>query len=155
MGQKLRNGRPCTHDLTGTHNWLAQPHIAFFLQNSTDYLMVAQSWELGVKCCYIGLTQARGLHLSACASDFWTRPQVPPSTQFAQKGCQLTGLELRFPMNYLKIIEVTKKKLGTPRKNKKPAGGPPHLPIPNSTYTYSPIDSSRHQVSEYLVFIGG
>jgi hypothetical protein len=28
MGQKLRYGRPCTHDLPGTHNWLAQPHIA-------------------------------------------------------------------------------------------------------------------------------
>ena len=28
MGQKQRYGRPCTHDLPGTHNWLAQPHIA-------------------------------------------------------------------------------------------------------------------------------
>ena len=27
-GQKLRYGFPCTHDLPGTHNWLAQPHIA-------------------------------------------------------------------------------------------------------------------------------
>ena len=29
MGQKLRYGRPCTHDLPGTHNWLAQSHFAF------------------------------------------------------------------------------------------------------------------------------
>jgi hypothetical protein len=29
MGQKLGYGRPCTHDLLGTQNWLAQPHIAF------------------------------------------------------------------------------------------------------------------------------
>jgi hypothetical protein len=28
MGQKLRYGRPCTRDLPGTHNWLAQSHIA-------------------------------------------------------------------------------------------------------------------------------
>jgi len=28
MGQKLRHGRPRTRDLPGTHNWLAQPHIA-------------------------------------------------------------------------------------------------------------------------------
>ena len=28
MGQKLRYRRPCTRDLPGTHNWLAQSHIA-------------------------------------------------------------------------------------------------------------------------------
>jgi len=28
MGQKLRYRRPCTCDLPGTHNWLAQSHIA-------------------------------------------------------------------------------------------------------------------------------
>ena len=44
-----------------------------------------------------------GLHPSACASDFWTCPQTPPSTQIAQKGCQSTGLELRAPMIYLRI----------------------------------------------------
>jgi len=27
-GKKLRYGCPCTHDLPGNHNWLAQPHIA-------------------------------------------------------------------------------------------------------------------------------
>ena len=31
MGQKLRHGCPCTRDLPGTHNWLAQPHIASIL----------------------------------------------------------------------------------------------------------------------------
>jgi len=40
MGQKLRYGRPCTHDLPSTHNWLTQPHIASFLQISTKYLML-------------------------------------------------------------------------------------------------------------------
>jgi len=28
MGQKPRYRRPCTRDLLGTHNWLAQSHIA-------------------------------------------------------------------------------------------------------------------------------
>ena len=28
LGQKLRCGRPCTHILPGTHNWLAHPHNA-------------------------------------------------------------------------------------------------------------------------------
>ena len=67
MGQKLRYGRPCTRDLPGTHNWLAQSTLLLFLQNSTDYLMLAQSCKFGVSCCFIGLT-----HPAAC-----TRARVP------------------------------------------------------------------------------
>ena len=67
MGQKLRNGRPGTRDLPGTHNWLAQSHSASIFQNFTDYLMLAQSWRFGVNCCSIGLT-----HPTAC-----TRARVP------------------------------------------------------------------------------
>jgi hypothetical protein len=45
MGQKLRYGRPCTHDLPGTNNWPAQPQIASIFQNSTDYLKLAKEKE--------------------------------------------------------------------------------------------------------------
>ena len=61
MGQKLRYGRPCTHDLPSTHNSLTQPHIASFLQNSTKYLMLRLSWKFGVNRCSFGLT-----HPAAC-----------------------------------------------------------------------------------------
>ena len=61
MGQKLRYGRPCTHDLPSTHNSLTQPHIASFLQNSTKYLMLTLSWKFGVNRCSFGLT-----HPAAC-----------------------------------------------------------------------------------------
>ena len=54
MGQKLRYGRPYTHDLPGTHNWLAQPHIASI--SPKDYIMLAQPWKFGVHCCSSGLT---------------------------------------------------------------------------------------------------
>ena len=50
MGQKLRYGRSCTHNLPGTHNWLAQSHIASISSYSTDYLMLAQSYKFGVNC---------------------------------------------------------------------------------------------------------
>ena len=60
-GQKLRYGRPCTSDLPGTHNWLAQSKIASILQNSTDFIMLAQSCKFGVDCCFIGL-----IHPTAC-----------------------------------------------------------------------------------------
>ena len=66
-GQKLRYGRPCTSDLPGTHNWLAQSKIASILQNSTMYLMLAHSWKFGDNCCSIGLN-----HPAAC-----TRACVP------------------------------------------------------------------------------
>ena len=65
-GQKLRYGRPCPHDLpayqapiTGLHNSVIRN--ASFFQNSTDYLMLAQSWKFGVSCCSIALT-----HPAAC-----------------------------------------------------------------------------------------
>ena len=60
MGQKLRYGRPCTQYLPGTHNWLAQSHIAS-ISSKFHYLMLAQSCEFGVNCCSIGLT-----HPAAC-----------------------------------------------------------------------------------------
>ena len=66
MGQKLRYGRPCTRDLPGTHNWLAQSHIAS-ISSELHYLMLAQSCKFGVNCCFIGLT-----HPAAC-----TRARVP------------------------------------------------------------------------------
>ena len=64
-GPKLRYGRPCTHDLPGNHNWLAQPHIAS-ISSDLYHLMMTQSWRFKVNCS-IGLT-----HPAAC-----TRARVP------------------------------------------------------------------------------
>ena len=66
MGQKLRYGRPCTRDLPGTHNWLAQPHIAS-ISSAFHWLSYAGKIKFGVNCCSIGLT-----HPAAC-----TRARVP------------------------------------------------------------------------------
>ena len=49
--------------ITGLHS----PTLLSFLQDSTDYLMLAQSCKFGVSCCFIGLT-----HPAAC-----TRARVP------------------------------------------------------------------------------
>ena len=70
MGQKLRYGRPCVTyqaPITGLHS----PTLLPFLQNFTDYLMLAQSWKLGVNWCFIGLT-----HPAA-----WNQAHVPPLTR--------------------------------------------------------------------------
>jgi hypothetical protein len=105
MGQKLKYGRPCTHYLpAGTHYWLAQSHIAS-ISSVFHYLTLAHGTILKVwgKLLLHRLDSPRGLHPSACASDFWTCPQTPLLTLFAQKGCQSTGLELRIPMIYLRF----------------------------------------------------
>ena len=65
--QKSRYRRPCTRDLLGTRNWLAQSHMLPFIQNSTGYFMLAQSCKFGVDCCFFGLTRP-----AAC-----TRARVP------------------------------------------------------------------------------
>jgi len=76
-GQKLRYSCPCTHDLPGTHNWLAQSHIASIPSEFHNYIMLAQSCQFGVICCFIGLTRPAAC-TRACASDFWTCPTSPP-----------------------------------------------------------------------------
>jgi len=69
MGQKLRYGRPCIRDLAGTHNWLAQSHIASISSELhwLSHLMLAQSCMFWVICCFVGLT-----HPTAC-----TRARAP------------------------------------------------------------------------------
>ena len=132
---------------------LHSPTLLLFLQNSTDYLMLAKSCKFGVICCFIGLT-----HPAACtrvrgASDFWTCPQTPPFTQFTQKGCQSTGLELRIPMVCLKLRGSGPEQNWRPLKTKTTPGYHPKPPLSNSTHIYIPIDSSRRQDSKYVIYI--
>ena len=61
MGQKQRYGRPCTHDLPGTHNWLAQPHIASISSEFHWLSRAGTILEIWSECCSIGLT-----HPTAC-----------------------------------------------------------------------------------------
>jgi hypothetical protein len=54
-------GRPCTRDYQAPITGLHSPILLLFLQNSTDYIMLAQSCKFVVNCCFIGLT-----HPAAC-----------------------------------------------------------------------------------------
>ena len=68
--------------ITGLHS----PTLLLFLQNSTDYLMLAQSCKFGVNCWLLHwLDSPRGLHPSPCASDFWTCSQTPPLNPICSK----------------------------------------------------------------------
>ena len=77
--------------ITGLHS----PTLLPFLQNSTDYLMLAQSCKFGVNCCFIGLTHPTTCTQARVPLTIGHVHSRPPLTQFAQKGCQSTGLELR------------------------------------------------------------
>jgi hypothetical protein len=80
--------------ITGLHS----PTLLPFLQNSTDYLMLAQYCKFGVTCCFIGLTHpAVCTRARVCASDFWTC-QTPPFNPLHQKRVSFAGLELKIPM---------------------------------------------------------
>ena len=75
MGQKTRYRRPCTHDLLGTHNWLAQSHIASVF---SDFHWIFHTGTILLGNLLLHrLNSPRGLHPSTCASDFWTCPQTP------------------------------------------------------------------------------
>jgi len=70
------NRRPCTRDLLGTHNWLAQSHIASVF---SDFHWIFHTGTILLGNLLLHrLNSPRGLHPSTCASDFWTCPQTPP-----------------------------------------------------------------------------
>ena len=62
--------------ITGLHN----PTLLPFLQNSTDYLKLAQSCKFGVTCCSIGLTHPAACTLRVCLwlLDISTDPPFNP-----------------------------------------------------------------------------
>jgi len=104
--------------ITGLHNSTLLP----FFQNSTDNLMLAQSWKFGGNCCSIGLT-----HPAACTGALvpltFRHVHRTPFTQFAQKGWQSTGLELRFPMTCLEFRMSGPEKIWRPPPKLKPHQG--------------------------------
>jgi len=57
MGRNLRYGRPCTHDVPGTHNWLAHSHIASTSSEFHGLSHAGTILKFGVNCCSIGLTK--------------------------------------------------------------------------------------------------
>ena len=97
------------------------------------------------------LDSPRGLHPSACASDFWTCPQTPPLTQFAQKGCQSTELELRIPLKYLKLCRSGSVNFwrGGPKNSIPPR--PPLSPPPPIRPVHISIGRSRQEDSKYMI----
>ena len=101
--------------ITGLHS----PALLPFTLNSTNYLMLAQSWKFGVNTCSIGLTQSAACTRARVPLTFGHVHRPPPFTQFAQKGCQLTGLELRITTIYLKSRGISPEI----KKLKLPAGG--------------------------------
>jgi len=132
--------------ITGLHSPTSPP----FLHNFTDYLMLAQSCKFGINCCFIDLTHPMACTRARVLLTFGLVHRPPPLTQFAQKGCQSTGLELRIPIIYLKFrwrgpVNFWRGGTGGSKKLKSPPSPPPPIgPIHIS------IDSSRQEDSEYI-----
>ena len=77
--------------ITGLHS----PTLLPFLQNSTEYLMLAQSCKFGVDCCFNGLTYPAACTRARVPLTF-AHVHRPPLTQFAQKGINRLGLSWVF-----------------------------------------------------------
>jgi len=130
--------------ITGLHSLTLLP----FLQNFNDYLTLAQFCKFGANCCFIGLTHPVACTRARVPSDFWTCPQTPPLTQFAQKRFQSTGLELRIPLMYSKFCRSGPVNFwrGGPKNP-----DPPQPPPPPIRPIHISIDSSRQEVSDYMI----
>jgi len=88
--------------ITGLHS----PTLLPFLQNSTDYLMLAQSCKFGVNCCFIGLTHPAACTRARVSLTFGHVHRSRPLTQLAQKMCLSTGLELRILLMYSRFCRI-------------------------------------------------
>ena len=127
MGQKLRYVRPCTHYLPPTPG-LHSPTLLPFLQNFTDYLMLAQPWKFEVNCCSSGLT-----HPAAC-----TRALVPPTYGHVQRTPFSPGLLKKVAVDWDQAKDSNdifkfsrkcpRKKTGPLPKIRTPPGDPPPPP---------------------------
>jgi len=138
MGPKLRYGRPCPHDLPGTHNWLAQltllPFSRFQLTISCWHNPGSLEW-VPVPLAWLTPWPAP----ERLCLWFFDMHTDPPFTQFAPKRWQSTGLELRILVICLKFRgsgpEINWR---PPPKKIKPHRGttPPH-PFPDLTHIYT------------------
>jgi hypothetical protein len=130
---------------------LHSPSLHPFLQISTDYLMLAQSRKFGVNCCSSGLTHPAACTRARVPLTFGHVYRPPPFTQFAQKGWQSTGLELKIPVIYLKFCGCG------PEKNWR--SPPPKAQIPSHSTPPSPIQPiyihliAQCQNSDYMFFL--
>jgi len=129
---------------TGLHS----PTLLPFLQIFTDCLMLAQSWKFEVNYCSIGLTHPAACTQARVPLTFGHVHRPPPSTQFAQKGWQLTGLERRIPLIYLNFRRSGPVIFG--RGGPKNSAPPPSPPLIGPIHL--PIKSSRRQETEYIIY---
>ena len=124
---------------TGLHS----PTLLAFLQKSTDYLMLAQSWKFGVNCCSIGLT-----HPAAC-----TGALVPLTFGHVHRPPfhPICSERVAIDWAWADIFEIPWE---WPKL--KPHWGtipPPATPLPDTIrLIHIPIDSSRRQDSEYIIY---
>ena len=121
--------------ITGLHN----PTLLPFLQNSTDYLKLAQSCKFGVTCCSIGLTHPAACTLRVC---LWLLDisTDPPFNPICSKKVQIDWAWAQDSDDIFTISwEWPRKKLKTPQKNQY-HGGPPPPSLPGfDSYIYQLI----------------
>ena len=110
------------------------PKLLLFLQNSTDYLKLAQSWKLGVNCCSIGSTQPAACTEALVPLTFG-HVHRPPFYPICLKSLAIDWAWAEDSNDMFKISwEWPRKKLETPQKLNHNGGTPP--PLPDWTYTY-------------------
>jgi len=71
---------------------LHSPTSLPLLQNSTDYLMLAQSWKFEVKCCFIGLTPPAACTRARVPLTFGRVHRPPLLPNLLKKGGNRLGL---------------------------------------------------------------
>jgi len=156
MRQKLRYGRPCTHDLPGTHNWLAQLHIASFFRVPLTISCWHNPGSLEWVAAPLAWLTPRPAPERLC---LWLLDMStdPPFYPICSKRVTINWAWAEDSDDMFRILwEWPRKKTGDPppktltTSGDRPTPSPPGLDL--YIYIYIPINSSWRQDSEYINF---
>ena len=156
MGQKLRYGRPCTHDLPGTHNWLAVPHCFQFLRIPLTILCWQNSGSLEWIAASLAWLIPRPAPERVCLwlLDMSTNPSSLPN--LLKKGANRLGLGWEFLWYLWNFVEVSQKfSGGGAQKIRFPKisdFAPASLPDWIHTYTNRKLTTSGFQIYRFWIW---
>jgi hypothetical protein len=150
LGQKLICTCFCTDHLFSAQTW---PKPLLFLHSCN--LCIVQYVNCNLKLIAGNLPEhTPAAYSRAFQAILWPGTQNPPPfNQITQQGCQSKGLELRNPKMYLLFAGSNPKRLWRLPQISEPPPMTTYQPTPQDQLIYIPIDSSRRQDSEYVIYI--
>jgi len=120
------------------------------LQNSTDFLMLAQPWKFGVNCCSSGLNHPAACTQARVPLTFGHAHRPPLSPSLLKKSANRLNLSWISAGIFKILKEWPSKYLGGVSKKYPPQIPPPPPPSDRSTYSNRQLSTSGFQIYNFF-----